>query len=155
MPIFLWSTVVSQSITQDPRYVPLRGSIVVVAIVVFASAPSLGDRHVPRHVGVDFADEPELPGGQRRDLVGDAAGLGEDLPREQRIAPIVDGDVVRLVLLVLERDAEGSVGRDLERVDVELQVVGRDLDRDLALAAVGGGWRRSAGERRTVLVEGV
>ena len=59
------------------------------------------------------------------------------LAGEERLATIVDGDVVLDVLLVLEVDAEVGVGRNLERVDVEGDVAGLDLDRGRALAARG------------------
>jgi hypothetical protein len=87
---------------------------------------------------------------QRRHLVRDRAGLVQDLADEQRLAALVDRDIVRLLVAVLELDAERRVGGRLELVEVELRVLRGDLDGDLAIAGLGRRRRLASGARGDV-----
>src|SRR4051812_21847083 len=72
------------------------------------------DRQRSLHVGVDVAAEEVAARGERTDLVVDLLGaaerlLAEELLRGRRV--LVDRDVVRGAVLVVERDREGLVRR--------------------------------------------
>src|SRR5215203_579806 len=68
-----------------------------------------GDR--PGHVRMDLTQERVAPGGQGGDGV-DLLTLVDDLALEHdRPGRVLDGDVVRDVLLIVEDEGEGLVGR--------------------------------------------
>src|SRR5687768_9959291 len=133
MPIFLWSTVVSQSSTQARRYPTARGSRVVVAMGLRAPV-LLGDRQVAGHGRMKGAEEGVVAGLHGRDDVRDRLTGRNVLAVE---IGLDDADVMDRRVVVRELDAEVLAGRDLEAVRVELDARhGSELDGGAALAAV-------------------